>query len=82
MKPFLFICLVMGAIGAFAATSCGPQKPFCPNRTDNECVSELDSGSLEDTGGPPVDPCGTRTHCTGCGASVCCFNAQNVCVQP
>jgi hypothetical protein len=80
-KPFLAVCLfVAGVVGI--AVSCGPQKAFCPNRADNECVNEVDSGALTGAGGTmQADPCDGGARCTTCGSTICCSVGPN-CIRP
>lgn len=73
MKWFLLVCLVAGG-AAVAASSCGPERAFCPSTHDMSCFFE-DGGPPGGSGGQDQGPCDGASYviCPNGGAKKCSF---------
>jgi hypothetical protein len=77
VKAFLVLCALAGAALAIA-TSCGPQRSFCPNPDDpmhgmdNNCIPNNDAAAIGGNGGTgstctmTMYICNGQPHCGPC----------------
>jgi hypothetical protein len=72
VKAFLVVCALAGAALA-VATSCGPERPFCPNNPPEfNCINNSDAGSIGGGGAGgssctmTIFICNGQSHCGPC----------------
>jgi hypothetical protein len=74
MKWFLSVCALAGLTAALAS-SCGPERPFCPKNQGHTCY-DTDGGNMGGQGGQDLGPC------DGASVIICGDPAQTkVCKQ-
>ena len=74
MKWLLGLCSVAAVVVAVSSSSCGPEKPFCPNHPPDFSCFAAGGGAEGGQGGQDQGPCDG-------GSVMICQNGAHVCKQ-